>query len=103
VRDEVAVAEEIVETVTVETVEPVETAVAGSVDDASALLPLLDLPEPHESAEPAARRSAEETEQLLGSVLASLPQPKEPGQGRSRSRRASTAVIAGGEIAPKTE
>lgn len=102
-RDEVAVAEEIVETVIVETVEPAETAADGTVDDASALLPLLDLPEPHEPAEPAVRPSAEETEQLLGSVLDSLPQPKEPGQGRSRSRRASTAVIAGGEIAPKTE
>ena len=95
--DEAAVAEAIVEEATVE---PVADEAA---DDASALLPLLDLPEPHEPAAPAARPSAEETEQLLGSVLDSLPQPKEPGQGRNRSRRASTAVIAGGEIAPKAE
>ncbi|OJX81616.1 Rne/Rng family ribonuclease [Leifsonia sp. 71-9] len=98
--DEAAVAEAIVEEATVESVEPVADEAA---DDASALLPLLDLPEPHEPAAPAARPSAEETEQLLGSVLDSLPQPKEPGQGRNRSRRASTAVIAGGEIAPKSE
>ena len=98
--DEAAVAEAIVEEATVESVEPVADEAA---DDAAALLPLLDLPEPHEPAAPAARPSAEETEQLLGSVLDSLPQPKEPGQGRNRSRRASTAVIAGGEIAPKAE
>jgi ribonuclease E len=40
-----------------------------------------------------------ETELLLDSVLDALPQPKAPGQGRSRGRRASTAVITGGELA----
>lgn len=67
------------------------------------LLPLLDLPEPAVVHAPAPRASAEETESLLDSVLDALPAPKEPGQGRSRSRRASTAVIAGGELAPKSE
>ncbi|WP_025155950.1 Rne/Rng family ribonuclease [Leifsonia aquatica] len=100
---ESAAAEAIVEAATVEAVEPVTAVADTAADDASALLPLLDLPAPHEPAAPAVRPSAEETEQLLGSVLDSLPQPKEPGQGRSRSRRASTAVIAGGEIAPKED
>jgi ribonuclease E len=35
--------------------------------------------------------SKQVTDQLLGSVLESLPEPKQPGQGRSRSRRVTTA------------
>jgi ribonuclease E len=35
--------------------------------------------------------SKQVTEQLLDSVLESLPEPKQPGQGRSRSRRVTTA------------
>lgn len=70
---------------------------------AEPILPLLDLPEPAEVRPPAVRPSPEEAELLLGSVLEALPQPKEPGQGRNRSRRASTTVIAGGELAPKGE
>lgn len=69
---------------------------------ADAVLPLIDLPEPAPVQAPA-RPSQHETELLLDSVLDALPAPKEPGQGRSRSRRASTAVIAGGELAPKGE
>lgn len=76
---------------------------ADEADEASTLVPLIDLPEPHAPVEAAPRPSAEETELLLDSVLDALPAPKEPGQGRSRSRRASTAVIAGGEIARPTE
>jgi ribonuclease E len=61
------------------------------------IVPLLELPESAASTEPP---SAEQTELLLDSVFDALPQPKAPGQGRSRSRRASTAVITGGELAP---
>ncbi|AGW41567.1 ribonuclease G [Leifsonia xyli subsp. cynodontis DSM 46306] len=50
-------------------------------------------------AAPAAKTSAVETELLLDSVLDSFPQPKAPDTGRKRSRRASTEVIAGGELA----
>ncbi|MDY7544140.1 MULTISPECIES: Rne/Rng family ribonuclease [unclassified Cryobacterium] len=35
--------------------------------------------------------SKQVTDQLLDSVLESLPEPKQPGQGRSRSRRVTTA------------
>jgi ribonuclease E len=35
--------------------------------------------------------SKQVTEQLLDSVLEALPEPKQPGQGRSRSRRVTTA------------
>lgn len=76
---------------------------AASEPSAEPILPLLDLPEPAEVRPPAARPSPEEAELLLDSVLEALPAPKEPGQGRNRSRRASTAVIAGGELAPKGE
>jgi ribonuclease E len=71
--------------------EPGETAV-----------PLIELPEPA-VVHTAPRPSPEETELLLDSVLDALPQPKEPGQGRGGRRRASTAVIAGGELAPRSE
>jgi ribonuclease E len=36
-----------------------------------------------------------QTEQLLDSVLNALPEPKAPGQGRSRSRRVTTAALTG--------
>jgi ribonuclease E len=62
-------------------------------------LPLLDLPEPAEQPAHAPAPSAVETELLLDSVLDALPHPKTPSQGRSRGRRASTAVITGGELA----
>ncbi|MET3567502.1 ribonuclease E [Leifsonia sp. 563] len=75
----------------------------ASEPSAEPILPLLDLPEPAEVRPPATRPSPEEAELLLDSVLEALPAPKEPGQGRNRSRRASTAVIAGGELAPKGE
>ncbi|MFI5060300.1 MAG: hypothetical protein ACHP7F_02550, partial [Actinomycetales bacterium] len=60
---------------------------------------LLDIPV---VAAPVKRRpKAKDAEQLLDSVLDSLPQPKQPGQGRGRSRRVSTAAIAGGSVAPQ--
>jgi ribonuclease E len=77
-------------------------APATGDDHAEAGIPLIELPEPA-PVHAAPRPSQHETELLLDSVLDALPAPKEPGQGRSRSRRASTAVIAGGELAPKGE
>ena len=71
--------------------------------------------EPAEPAEPVAildipvatppksnrRVKTKEAEQLLDSVLDALPQPKQPGQGRSRNRRVTTASLSGGVIAPE--
>ena len=37
------------------------------------------------------RVSKQVTDQLLDSVLEALPEPKQPGQGRARSRRVTTA------------
>ncbi|MFF1573858.1 Rne/Rng family ribonuclease [Leifsonia sp. NPDC058292] len=66
---------------------------------ADAPVTLLDIPV---AAAPAVRRpKAKDADELLGSVLDALPQPKQPGQGRGRSRRVSTAAIAGGSVAPE--
>jgi len=54
---------------------------------------ILDIPVPVVKSSRSSRRiSTQDAEQLLGSVLGALPEPKEPGQGRVRaSRRASSA------------
>ncbi|MFF1632924.1 Rne/Rng family ribonuclease [Leifsonia sp. NPDC058248] len=77
-----------------------EPAEAAASTAESAPVTLLDIPVV--VAPPASRRApSKETELLLDSVLDSLPQPKQPGQGRGRSRRVSTAAIAGGSVAPE--
>ncbi|WP_342357063.1 Rne/Rng family ribonuclease [Paramicrobacterium chengjingii] len=55
---------------------------------------ILDIPiEPAQHASrPIDKREAED---LLGSVLDSLPEPKKPGHGRNRSRRVTTAALTG--------
>jgi ribonuclease E len=47
------------------------------------------------------RIKSTEAEHLLESVLEALPQPKQPGQGRGRSRRVTTASLTGGAVAPE--
>ena len=59
---------------------------------------ILDLPVTR-APRKARQASAKETEQILGSVLEALPQPKQPGQGRRGSRRASSA----GTVTPPAE
>ena len=49
--------------------------------------------------EPAAKPKTE-ADMLLDSVLSALPEPKAPGQGRSR-RRVSTAALTGTPVAHK--
>ncbi|WP_425339201.1 Rne/Rng family ribonuclease [Microterricola viridarii] len=44
--------------------------------------------------------SSKAAEELLGSVLEALPEPKQPGQGRSRSRRVSTAALSTTPVVP---
>ena len=55
-------------------------------------LQLLDLPVPQVERTPPAR--VPEAEVLLDSVLDALPAPKKAGEGRSRSRRVSTAALS---------
>ncbi|CAN5332553.1 hypothetical protein BH09ACT6_BH09ACT6_04330 [soil metagenome] len=69
------------------TVAPAEQASQPHVE-----LPIFDLP--LATAAPVQRRKREDADKLLGSVLDALPEPKQPGQGRSRSRRVSTAALS---------
>ncbi|RFA15879.1 ribonuclease E/G [Subtercola boreus] len=59
--------------------------------DAALELPIIDLPSPPRAPQRAKR---EDAARLLDSVLEALPEPKQPGQGRSRSRRVSTAALS---------
>jgi ribonuclease E len=59
-------------------------------------LALLDLPIAPVADKPR-RAAVADPEHLLESVLDALPEPKQPGQGRGRSRRVSTASLAGGQ------
>jgi ribonuclease E len=57
---------------------------------ADAAVAMLDLPASKDS-QSAHKISTHDAEQILGSVLEALPEPKQPGQGRSRgSRRAGS-------------
>jgi ribonuclease E len=55
--------------------------------------PIIPLPE---VSAPKTRVLAPDAESLLDSVLEALPEPKKPGQGRSRSRRVSTPALTPG-------
>jgi ribonuclease E len=70
---------------------PEVSAEDASVAAAEAAVAILDIPVA--SAPRSARRiSTHDAEQILGSVLDALPEPKQPGQGRGRgSRRASSS------------
>ncbi|WP_346769315.1 Rne/Rng family ribonuclease [Planctomonas sp. JC2975] len=80
----------------------IEAAEATSADgavasDDAAHLSILDIPvEAHN--EPKAPIDRAQAQELLGSVLDALPEPKQPGQGRAR-RRVTTAGLTGGVIA----
>ena len=64
---------------------------AVSIAAAEAAVEILDIPV-KKSARGPRRISTHDAEQILDSVLEALPEPKQPGQGRSRvSRRASSA------------
>ena len=70
----------------------VDAAVEAAVEAAGeAAVEILDIPVKKNSRGPR-RISTHDAEQILDSVLDALPEPKQPGQGRSRvSRRASSA------------
>ncbi|WP_349897119.1 Rne/Rng family ribonuclease [Parafrigoribacterium soli] len=70
---------------------PPSQAESASVAAAEAAIAILDIPV-KKSARGARKISPHDAEQILDSVLDALPEPKQPGQGRSRvSRRASSA------------
>ncbi|GAB3034710.1 hypothetical protein GCM10027052_10680 [Parafrigoribacterium mesophilum] len=66
---------------------------AASVAAAEAAMAILDIPL-KKSTRPPRRISTKDAEDILDSVLDALPEPKQPGQGRSRRpRRASSAGV----------
>lgn len=70
----------------------------AAVEEAPVIASILDLPvvaAPRTRPEPAA-----DTAELLDSVLDALPAPKKAGEGRSRSRRVSTAALSPAGGAP---
>ncbi|BDI23154.1 Rne/Rng family ribonuclease [Herbiconiux sp. L3-i23] len=68
----------------------------GEVAAAPVVEPVIPLPE----VAPAPQRTiAADAESLLSTVLDALPEPKKPGQGRSRSRRVSTGALTAGDAA----
>jgi ribonuclease E len=70
----------------------VERASAASASDPAALS-IFDIPlEPTRKPKRVDPRDAED---LLGSVLDALPEPKQPGTGRARRRRVTTAALTG--------
>ncbi|MEO6825901.1 MAG: Rne/Rng family ribonuclease [Microbacteriaceae bacterium] len=82
-------------------------AAAGEPGDAVApgdspeQLQILDIPIVV-SPPPTPRMKRQDAEQILDSVLDALPQPKQPGQGRKRSRRVTTAALTGHAVSPET-
>ena len=77
---------------------PLPPAAPDAPVQESAPAAVIDLPVlPPEPAQPRAKPTKDEAEDLLGSVLDALPEPKAAGQGRRRSRRVSTPTLTAGE------
>lgn len=64
-------------------------------------VPILDIPIPPAPVAAGRRVRSEVAEHLLDSVLDALPAPKQPGQGRARSRRVTTAALTGVAVIPE--
>ncbi len=80
---------------------PEPSDAAGPSDETGATLSILDIPLAVRP-EPKPRVDRVQAQEILGSVLDALPEPKRPGQGRSR-RRVSTAGLTGGTLAPRRD
>ena len=67
-----------------------EPSANADTDDAGEQMEILDIPvtKTQRTRRPVSKQL---TDQLLDSVLDALPEPKQPGQGRARSRRVTTA------------
>ncbi|MGU3411601.1 Rne/Rng family ribonuclease [Microbacterium sp. M1A1_1b] len=76
-----------------ESAAPTRRRVSSSapVTPADTTVAILDIPVAVTKREP---RKAPDADSLLDSVLQALPEPKQPGQGRSRSRRVSSGSIS---------
>jgi ribonuclease E len=67
---------------------------SGASDGASDDVPIAILDIPVKKAARAPRVSVQDATSLLDSVLEALPAPKQPGQGRPKSRRVTTAAVS---------
>ncbi|NQX27571.1 ribonuclease E/G [Microbacteriaceae bacterium VKM Ac-2854] len=67
----------------------------------SPVVPILDLPIAPVVDTAQRRVRAEVAEHLLDSVLDNLPAPRQPGQGRAKSRRVTTAALTGVAVVPE--
>ncbi|GGE87213.1 Rne/Rng family ribonuclease [Mycetocola zhadangensis] len=67
----------------------------------SAALSIFDIP--LEPARKPKRVDPRDAEDLLGSVLDALPEPKQPGTGRGRRRRVTTAALTGTPVSHEAE
>ncbi|NQX10121.1 ribonuclease E/G [Microbacteriaceae bacterium VKM Ac-2855] len=65
------------------------------------VVPILDLPIAPAPVSAQRRVPSEVAEHLLDSVLENLPAPRQPGQGRAKSRRVTTAALTGVAIVPE--
>jgi len=72
---------------------PASRRVSTSVAPAGTTVAILDIPVATMTRAPRVV-STEAVESILDSVLQALPEPKQPGQGRSRSRRVSSGSIS---------
>ncbi|RFA14260.1 ribonuclease E/G [Subtercola boreus] len=79
------------EEATTEATTVAEPTESHQAPDAAHERPIIDLPLQPQTPQRAKR---EDAARLLDSVLEALPEPKQPGQGRSRSRRVSTAALS---------
>ncbi|MBF4462255.1 MULTISPECIES: Rne/Rng family ribonuclease [unclassified Rathayibacter] len=64
-------------------------------------MPILDIPIPPAPPVAPRRVRSDVAEHLLDSVLDALPAPKQPGQGRAKSRRVTTAALTGVAVIPE--
>ncbi|MEO6116230.1 MAG: Rne/Rng family ribonuclease, partial [Pseudolysinimonas sp.] len=79
--------------------EPREAVVEPASADVA--VEILDIPVPVVKSSRSSRRiSTQDAEQLLGSVLGALPEPKQPGQGQGRVRASRRASSAGAVVTP---
>ena len=65
---------------------------------AEAAVAILDIPVARAEQPRGKRVTGKAADDLLGSVLDALPEPKQPGQGRSRSRRASSNGVTSAPV-----
>lgn len=79
--------------------ESAEAPVEQMADLAAAAI--LDIPIPPAPVTPPRRVRSDVAEHLLDSVLDALPAPKQPGQGRAKSRRVTTAALTGVAVIPE--